>query len=217
MHPKTEVRLHLIRHSESVMNQYPNLVGGRSPETPLSGWGESLCNDLSDFILYNIKNIDLAYSSPIPRAIATAERSLDEDDFKKLILDERLVEYSGGEWEGKDRSKVQTPEVLHQMALMGIDFRPPGGESQRDVILRVAAWLQEAILGNDEILQSGRCFNIVVFSHGLAIKCLLHHILGFDSHLIWRTEIDNCGVSKLVFNSRGWWPKYINRVAHDQT
>ncbi len=213
MHPKTEVRLYLIRHGESHMNLNPSLIGGRSANTPLSQHGEDQATALYKHFRKNKVLFDQIHCSPFERTKMTASIVLGQDA-PVVIIDDRLVEYSAGEWEGKERDEVQTPDALHKMSEMGIDFRPPNGESQRDVILRVAAWLQEAILGNDEILQSGRCINVVVFSHGLAIKCLLHHILDFNSHLIWRMEIDNCGVSKLVFNARGWWPKYINRILY---
>jgi len=213
IHPDTEIELYLIRHAQSEMNLNPHIIGGRSASTPLSQLG----GKQSEALRYFLRNQGIAfndvYSSPFNRAVSTAEISLGLDN-PIIHFDDRLVEYSAGEWEGQERSKIQTPDVLFQMAEMGIDFRPPGGESQRDVMLRAAKWLQETIIGNEEILQSGKKLKIAAYTHGLTIKCLLRHILGFDSHLIWRLEIDNCGISKLVFNARGWWPKYINRVPY---
>jgi broad specificity phosphatase PhoE len=213
IHPGTEIHLYLIRHAESHMNINPHLVGGRSASTPLSQLGEDQSTALYKYFNKHGINFDLVYCSPFVRTKSTAEISLGGKG-PVILVDNRLVEYSAGDFEGKIRSEIHTAAILHQMAEMGLDFQPPGGESQRQVILRVSEWLREAILGNQPLLESGLTVRISCYSHGLTIKCLLHHILGFDSHLIWRMEIDNCSVSKLVYNARGWWPKYINRIPY---
>ncbi len=212
IHPETEIHLYLIRHGQSHMNITPHLVGGRSEKSPLSQLGEDQAVALYRLFHNNGIRFDKVYSSPFSRAIRTAEISLGSSF--PIITDDRLIEYSAGDWESRPRSEVQTSKVKHQMAEMTVDFQPPNGESQRQVSLRVADWLQEVILKNQELLSSGQTQSIAVFSHGLTIKCLLHHILGFDSQYIWRLEIDNCSVTKMVFNARGWWPKYINRVPY---
>lgn len=210
IHPETEVHLYLIRHGQSHMNMTPHLVGGQSAETFLSQLGEDQAVKLYKYFQINEIRFEKVYSSPFMRAIRTAEISTGTG--LSITTDDRLIEYSAGGWEGKPRSDVQTPEVKHQMAEMTVDFQPPRGESQRQVSLRVADWLQEAILSNQATLSSGKTHRIAVFSHGLTIKCLLHHVMGFDSQYIWRLEIENCSISKLVYNARGWWPKYINRL-----
>jgi broad specificity phosphatase PhoE len=211
IHPDTEVHLYLIRHAESDMNVKPGLVGGQSPDAEITSRGEEQASGLNKWLRDHKIKFDHVYCSPFRRTKQTALIGINGG---RIELDSRLIEYSAGDWEGERRSSVQTPEVKHQMAEMTVDFQPPIGESQRQVSLRVANWLQDAILSNQKLLQYGAAQSIAAFSHGLTIKCLLHHILGFDSHYIWRMELDNCSVSKLVFNARGWWPKYINRVPY---
>ena len=211
IHPNTEIHLYLIRHAQSHMNITPHLVGGRSTQTPLSQLGEDQATALNKFFRAHDVKFNQVHCSPLERAKSTAEISLGSAD-PIINIDDRLIEYSAGDWEGKNRSQIQTPEIKHQMAEMTVDFQPPDGESQRQVSLRVADWLQEIILNNQKLLSAGQKHYIATFSHGLAIKCLLHHILNFDSQYIWRLEIDNCSISKLIYNSHGWWPKYINRV-----
>ncbi|MDF1496782.1 MAG: histidine phosphatase family protein [Patescibacteria group bacterium] len=212
IHPNTEIHLYLIRHGQSLMNLNPDLVGGRSKDTLLSQQGEDQATSLFKHFRKSGIRFDCVYCSPLDRAKMTANIALGQEI--PLIIDDRLMEYSAGEWEGKDRNEVQTPDILRQMSEMGIDFCPPGGESQRQVIMRVSSWLHEAILDNQEIIESGKSASIAVFSHGLTIKCLLNYIMNFDDHLIWRIVIDNCSVSLFVFNARGWWPKYMNRIPY---
>ncbi|MBD3281464.1 hypothetical protein GF391_01835 [Candidatus Uhrbacteria bacterium] len=211
--PKTEIEIYLIRHAESHMNKNPHIVGGRSASTPLSQLGEDQSTALYKFFQKYGIEFDTVYCSPFLRTKSTAEISL-AGKGPVILVDDRLIEYSAGEFEGKIRSEVLTAKVVHQMAEMGIDYQPPGGESQRQVMSRVNGWLEDIVLKNQELLESGLTVRLACYSHGLTIKCLLQMILGFDSHLIWRMRIDNTGISKLIFNSRGWWPKYINRVPY---
>ncbi len=48
----------------------------------------------------------------------------------------------------------------------------------------------------------------------MTIKCLLHHIMGFDKHLTWKVTIDNTSVSRLHFGKDGWRILSINDSAH---
>lgn len=50
-----------------------------------------------------------------------------------IQLDDRLQELSQGEWEGKPRDEIYTPEMRQKMNYGQPDFRPPAGESQRQV------------------------------------------------------------------------------------
>jgi broad specificity phosphatase PhoE len=215
IHPETEVHLYLIRHGESEMNLTPHIVSGRSPKTPLSPKGQEQSKKLGEWFREHRIPLEHIHSSPFLRAKMTACHALNiEPDNSGIVYDPRLIEYSAGDWEDKRRRQVQITKVQLQMAEMGIDFAPPGGESQRQVEQRVSEWLCDEIISNPNIFCLNREVHIAAFSHGLTIKCLLHHILHFDSHLIWRMEIDNCSITKLVFNTRGWWPKYINRVPY---
>jgi 2,3-bisphosphoglycerate-dependent phosphoglycerate mutase len=79
-------------------------------------------------------------SSPLRRAIDTA---------RLLRLDPkpepRLIEMAWGEWEGKGLRdlRAQYPAELAEKEAEGLDFRPPGGESPRDVQVRLGPLLSE--------------------------------------------------------------------------
>jgi broad specificity phosphatase PhoE len=79
-------------------------------------------------------------ASPLQRTIATA-RLLGLDPKPEP----RLIEMAWGEWEGKglkDLRAEYTTELAAKEA-MGLDFRPPGGESPRDVQVRLRTLLSE--------------------------------------------------------------------------
>jgi probable phosphoglycerate mutase len=79
-------------------------------------------------------------SSPLRRAIDTA-RLLGLDP----KLEARLIEMAWGEWEGKGLKdlRVEFEAELAAKEAQGLDFRPPGGESPRDVQRRLRPLLPE--------------------------------------------------------------------------
>lgn len=81
------------------------------------------------------------YVSPLIRAQETA-RLLGAST---LFSDERLMEMDWGEWEGRTLPELRADSSAEMAAreALGLDLRPPGGESPRDVQARLLAWLAE--------------------------------------------------------------------------
>lgn len=80
-------------------------------------------------------------TSPLARCAETAAL-LGAPDAER---EARLVEMSWGEWEGRRLADLRR-ELGADMAAneaRGLDFRPPGGESPREVLARVQPWLAE--------------------------------------------------------------------------
>ncbi len=78
------------------------------------------------------------YSSPLTRARETARLlGLGEPP-----ADERLAEMRWGAWEGHrlEDLRRELGEALADNERRGLDFRPPGGESPREVGLRLLDW-----------------------------------------------------------------------------
>lgn len=79
-------------------------------------------------------------SSPLKRAMETA-----------LLLglepepEPRLIEMAWGEWEGKqlDALRTELGAEMEENEARGLDFRPPGGESPRDVQTRLRPLLAQ--------------------------------------------------------------------------
>jgi probable phosphoglycerate mutase len=57
----------------------------------------------------------------------------------------RLIETAWGEWEGRnlDQLRAEFGEVMAENEARGLDFRPPGGESPREVQERLRPLLAE--------------------------------------------------------------------------
>ena len=80
-------------------------------------------------------------TSPLKRCVQTAAL-LGAPDAPR---EPRLVEMDWGEWEGETLQglRKRLGHTMLENEARGLDFRPPKGESPREVLLRVRAWLRE--------------------------------------------------------------------------
>jgi len=150
--------LYFIRHGETDFNVAQRLQGRSETRLNARGWAQSreIAGVLRDlFERDRHQPSDYAYvSSPLLRARDTMEllRSELGLDPKAYAIDDRLAEISYGEWEGFTLPQIQArdPGVLQRRERDKWDFRPPGGESYREVAERVAAWY--ATMRRDTVL-----------------------------------------------------------------
>lgn len=214
LHEKTDLTLYFIRHAESTLNTTPSIIGGRSDRVPLTSLGEEQARKLG--IRLNSRGIsfDAVYTSPLIRARRTCEIALQEMGYPldKIIESEALVEFTQGDWEGKNRADIYTPEMRAYIHGKGPHFTPPNGESQRMLERRVSNWFEDTILANPDYLKTP-C-TIGIFSHGLTIKCFLHYALSFDAAHTYKIALDNTSITTLRFNRLGWWFEKLNDTAH---
>ena len=197
--------LYLIRHGQSEVNTRPDEMG-QSPDVPLSLEGQQQVIKLHDRFKKDGLIFAKVYSSDYKRAYDTATGIYQTYPIKVPAL----REYSAGDWTGLKRSETLTPEVLMEMNIHNHQFLPPNGESLSQVERRVSKWLEEDILYNRDM--NGN--NIAIFSHGMTIKCLLHHIMGFDKSFTWKISIDNTSITHLSFGAKGWALHSINDTSH---
>lgn len=140
--------LYFIRHGETDFNAVQRLQG--QYETRLNARGRQqaeICAGMLTelFARDGIVAAKMAYvSSPLMRARETMEiigRRLGLEP-QAYATDARLKEISYGAWEGLTLREVEArePGVLERREREKWDFRPPGGESYREVADRVAAW-----------------------------------------------------------------------------
>ncbi len=214
-----QFNLSLIRHGQSEANAKPDKMGQLANE-PLTAKGKQQAVLLGKYFKKTGAHFDYIYASPYIRAHDTAKISLNDDP--RIILVDSLREYSAGDWTGSSRSHTISNDVKLRMSNMGYAFLPPNGESMIQVERRASTWLEEAVLYNKNLIElatkrsvnSEPPINIAIFSHGMTIKCLLHYIMGFDTNITWKVNIDNTSVSKVSFGKYGWSINCINDCAH---
>jgi probable phosphoglycerate mutase len=201
----------LIRHGESKRNATPDLMG-QSPDEELTYWGKEQAKKLGHFLLRGCpETFDRVYASPYKRAWETAQIACAnfQDEFFDITPVDALREYSAGDMLDKSRKEVLSEETLEKMNNLGMNFKFPNGESLYDVEGRVSTWMNGILKFETKSVQ-----NILVFSHGMAIKCLLHYIMQFDQKMTWRVKIDNTSITKVRFKDGVWYIESINSIPH---
>lgn len=207
-----EFTLSLIRHGQSTTNVNPDLMG-QLATTPLTAHGQWQAERLGNRLFQSGQTFTHVFSSPYTRALDTAKIVLKCAKYSQPIgLVDDLREYDAGDWTGVSRKEALTLPVQNRMGHLNHFFLPPNGESLNQVQRRASKWLEECILYGEHFGISNN--NILCFSHGMTIKCLLSHIIGSDKSFTWKIHIDNTSITKLYFGAKGWELLSVNDCSH---
>ncbi|MDA0260930.1 MAG: histidine phosphatase family protein [Proteobacteria bacterium] len=155
-------RICLIRHFETDWNRQGRIQGRTD---------QPLCADAADTVAGKRVRAEFTdrvwFCSPLARAIQTAHLL----GAAAAHHEPRLIEMDWGTWEGKrlaDLRSAYGDEMAHNES-RGLDFRPVGGESPRDVRDRIKAWMLE---------MAGQ--NVVGVTHKGVIRAALSLALDWD-------------------------------------
>jgi broad specificity phosphatase PhoE len=140
--------LYYVRHGETDWNVEQRLQGHRDTALNARGRGQATrCGHILCDLFARDERVaaDCAYvSSPLMRARETMEllRAMLDLDPRAYDVDGRLIEISFGAWEGLTLPEIhaRSPQALAERERDKWGFRPPGGESYRDVTKRVGDW-----------------------------------------------------------------------------
>lgn len=195
----------IVRHCESAMNCQPDLVGGRSNHTPASERGEHQAELIGRYLRSIGLRPDAVYGSGAVRTNSTAHIALSAAELSiPVIIDQDLLELSQGDYEGKLRSDVYTPEMVAMHNLVDIGGKLPGAESIRDVQMRELRFLERA----SEAYPDG---TILVFGHGLAIRALTGLIQNQTKQEILDTVTDNVSLTSISVNNGQASVNYVGK------
>jgi broad specificity phosphatase PhoE len=205
--------LYLIRHGETEYNANKIMIGGQSNFLHLSERGKNQARILGERLVKEGVRFDEVYSSTAERAQHTAKIVCNTIGFpiERIVTTSELLELSQGDWEGKKRCEIYTPEVLAEMKAIHWKFKAPNGESQSDVEDRVYSWVENTLLQKEDL-------TVGVFGHGVATKCFLRKIMNSNPELTYRICINNCSISRLKYSHsgqhQGWSLLKVNDDAH---
>ncbi len=158
------MRFIFVRHGKTHFNEL-NLTQGWC-DSPLSKTGRAQVEGLKSK-LEEIK-IDAAYSSPLGRAVETAEILIQGREIE-LIQDKRLKEINFGIMEGISQDLVQKLQIESRDWLndMCMDYRPYEGEEIHEVIKRQERFLEDIKEKHDQDE------TILIVGHGCSLYALL--------------------------------------------
>jgi broad specificity phosphatase PhoE len=125
-----------------------------------------------------------------------------------LRLEPALIEQDLGEWQGLVHAAL--PSRLrhgpHPFWPLTGGEHPPGGESMNHVIARVGPAMERLAWS-----ESGG--DVVVVSHGGAIRAAIAHALGVAADPVLHLSIANLGLTRLDREAEGWRVVCINEAA----
>ena len=123
---------------------------------------------------------DKVYSSPLARAVETAEIIAGGS----VITDERLIEMDYGPYEGMDLHSP-APELILFFSDFVNNPAPEGMEPLDEVTARMGNFL-EAI--KEEVLHG----NVLIATHAIAMKGALEYLTPQSGGSYWSKNIHNC-------------------------
>ena len=102
---------------------------------------------------------------------------------RRLLLEQRLLESDWGTWEGQTLAELRAAdrEGFSRNEQRALDFRPPGGESPRDVAARLREWFARVAADGEDL---------VVVTHKGVIRAALSLATGWDMREDFRPRVD---------------------------
>jgi broad specificity phosphatase PhoE len=184
------VSIILARHGETAWNAR-EIFRGRA-DIPLNDTGLRQAELLGRYL--GIGKIDVVYSSPLQRAVKTAEAVASPHGFDINIVS-NLNDIDCGEWQGLSLREVMEryPELYQDWLDTPEQVRLPGGETLEEVRSRVVPFVGDAVM---------RCGEgtIVLVSHRVVHKVIICALLGLGNASFWNVRLDTGGITRFEFN-----------------
>ncbi|MFC1902763.1 histidine phosphatase family protein [Chloroflexota bacterium] len=180
----------LARHGETEWNVAEVFRGRIDVELNDTGikQAELLAKYLRD------SKIEAIYSSPLKRALKTAEIIA---GYHKLDIEiaPGLIDFNYGEWQGLSHQEVK--EKYKELYLEWLNkphqVKMPAGESLADV--------RERAIGVVDSVIARHGGTVVLVSHRVVNKVLICVLLGLDDSHFWNIRLDTCGITTFNYEN----------------
>ncbi len=205
-------RIILVRHGETEWNKQEVFRGTIDVELNSTGLkqaqavGEGLKN----------QKINAVYSSPLSRALQTAQIIVDclrpnscEFGYLRVNVEMGFTDLNYGEWQGvsHDDAKMQYPELYTQWHEQPHRVCFPSGECLDGVRAR-------AMKAIKRILSEHANDTVVIVAHRVVNKAILCAVLGIDTSHFWRIRQDTCCINIFEDSPHGYVIFHLNDVCH---
>ena len=184
------INIILARHGETDWNT-EEVFRGRA-DVALNETGLKQASRLAEYL--SGEKIDIVYSSPLQRAVKTAEAVALRHKLPVTTV-ENLNDMNFGEWQGLSRRDVNLkyPELYRDWLDTPEQVKVPGGESLEEVRSRAMPFLEDAVM---------RCGEgtIVLVSHRVVHKVLICALLGLNNASFWSFRLDTAASTRFVFD-----------------
>jgi len=178
---KVKKKLLLIRHGRTDWNVEARFQG--STDVPLNDHGYQQAVKTATR-LQNWRAA-LVYSSPLKRALQTAETI----SARPIIPLNGLTEMNFGDWEGARVSDIRTKDAhaLAEWHRDGFFSIPKNGETWEQIYKRVSQAVEICLSGEEE--------RVIIVAHGGILRAAMINLMNLDPHSAWRLAVYNCSIS----------------------
>ncbi len=180
----------LTRHGETEWN-VDELFRGRI-DIELNDTGRKQAALLAEYL--SDAKIEAVYSSPLKRALSTAE-AIASGRRLKVEVAPGLIDLNFGKWQGLTVPQVREryPELFQEWLDSPERLLIPNGETLDSVRERALAVVNAVIA-----MHKG---TVVLVSHRVVNKVLISALLGLDNSHFWQIRQDNCGVTTFRYEN----------------
>lgn len=167
------MKIYIARHGQTDWNIQHKAQG--HSDIPLNATGRAQAEELRD----NIKDIQFTavYASPLKRAAETAQ--IATDGRYDIIYDDRLMERSFGDFEGKEIHSWVEATGGHDIGDLRLNTNVGNIEPVKAVLARTKAFLDDlkSKYGDDAV--------ILVVAHGQVSRGFHHNLVGYTNDTDW--------------------------------
>lgn len=176
------MNLHVVRHGQTDLNKLQKYQG--SIETDLNRLGIAQAHRVAGTLP---KEIDAVVSSPMRRALQTAEIISGHKGVAVQTMAE-FRERSVGIFEGLSKAEIKAkfPDVWKRRPLHSFDAAPPGGESVEEVLERVRR-------GMERLLSLYETGDVVLVAHGFIARTVWAVATGASRDVFFEYALGNGG------------------------
>ncbi len=180
----------LVRHGETEWN-VAEIFRGRI-DIELNETGMKQAALLAEY-LADLK-IDAIYSSPLKRALKTAEIIAGYHQLDVEIIP-GLIDFNYGKWQGLPHQEVKDKykELYAEWISSPERVKIPAGESLDEVRERARGVVNDVIAKDKG--------TIALVSHRVVNKVLICALLGLDNSHFWNIRQDTCGISTFTYQN----------------
>jgi len=190
--------LFVVRHGRTEANASGLLLGRADPE--LDDTGLRQATEIAAVLPRGARVV----SSPLRRCVETANAVADRG-VGEVVTDDRLLELDYGEFDLRPLAEIPAETWARWRTDPG--FRPPGGETLRELASRVGAAL-------DAQVGDATDGDVVVVTHVSPIKAALAWALGVGVEISWRSFVAQASITQIAVTDRGPSLHTFNSVSH---
>ena len=197
----------LVRHGQTEWNRVERFRG--RADVPLNQTGLDQAAATGRRIANGWKPAAF-YSSPLSRAIRTAEAAARHFDLPVIVY-EGLADIDYGQWQGltPEQARQKWPEDVAAWYDAPQEARIPGGESLEQ--LRKRAMLAVAALVSQHPGET-----IVLVGHTVINRIILLGLLGLGNERFWHVRQDTCAINVFEANQGDYVLVSLNDTCHLQ-